>query len=449
MKRHPELVIVYRAVNTLKLNPKNPRIHSKKQISQIARSIKKFGFVVPVLIDANGEVFTGHARIMASSQSGMTHVPTIQISHLTPAQVRAYMITDNKLTLNAEWDDKLLGELLLELSSDLDICLEDTGFETGEIDGLIQGLSDQPEPVDDIPQIDGLAVSKIGDLWRLGKNRVLCANALESAAYLHLMEGMKAASIFIDPPYNVKIDGHVCGLGAIKHREFAMACGEMTPQEFINFLIKVCTHLAQNSKDGSLHYICMDWRHVGELLAAALSAYTEFKNLCVWAKDRAGMGSLYRSQHELVFVFKNGKAPHQNNIELGKYGRSRSNIWSYPSAASSSKKSAEGNLLALHPTVKPTALVADAILDCTSRGEIVLDVFLGSGTTLLAAERVGRVCYGMELDPLYVDTAIRRWQAMTGGKARHAVSGKLFDDLSKGGDQDDLSTSMVEGESHV
>jgi len=234
--------------------------------------------------------------------------------------------------------------------------------------------------------------------------------------------------VFTDPPYNVPIDGNVSGLGAIRHREFAMAVGEMDEAEFTAFLSRALGLLASYSLDGALHFICMDWRHIGELLAAGKSAYTELKNLCVWTKDNAGMGSLYRSQHELVLVFKHGREAHQNHVQLGLYGRNRSNVWSYPGANSFSRSGSEGNLLALHPTVKPVALVADALRDCSCRGEIVLDAFLGSGTTLIAAERTGRVCHGLELDPLYVDTAVRRWQIATHGKARHATSGRFFDD---------------------
>jgi hypothetical protein len=209
-----------------------------------------------------------------------------------------------------------------------------------------------------------------------------------------------------------------------------MASGEMDQAEFTAFLAQALRNLAAFSAAGSLHYICMDWRHLEELLAAGGDVYGELKNLCVWVKDNAGMGSLYRSRHELVLVFKQGGGAHRNNVELGRFGRNRSNVWQYPGANSFARGGAEGNLLALHPTVKPVALVADAILDCSARGDIVLDAFLGSGTTVIAAERTGRRCYGIELDPAYVDTAIRRWQVLTGGNACHGVSGRCFDDLA-------------------
>jgi DNA modification methylase len=233
--------------------------------------------------------------------------------------------------------------------------------------------------------------------------------------------------VFTDPPYNVPIDGHVAGKGQTKHREFAMAVGEMSSAEFTRFLQQVCLNLRAFSADGSIHYLCMDWRHVGELLAAARPVYSEWKNLCVWTKDNAGMGSLYLSQHELVLVFKNGSAAHVNNVQLGRFGRYRSNVWPYAGANSFARTTDEGNLLALHPTVKPVAMIVDAMYDCSRRGDSVLDPFLGSGSTLIAAERSGRRCYGIELDPLYVDTAIRRWQKLTGLPATHADFGHPFD----------------------
>jgi len=245
-----------------------------------------------------------------------------------------------------------------------------------------------------------------------------------------LMGKERAAMVFVDPPYNVPIDGHASGLGAIHHRSFPMASGEMDRSEFTAFLRQAFRNLAAFSIDGSLHYICMDWRHLAELLAAGRDIYDELKNLCVWVKDNGGMGSLYRSQHELVFVFKQGSGSHRNNVQLGQFGRNRSNVWHYPGANSFARCGEEGNLLALHPTVKPVAMVADAILDCSARGEIVLDAFLGSGTTLIAAERTGRRCCGLELDAGYVDTIIRRWQVLTGGNACHAASGRRFDDLA-------------------
>jgi DNA modification methylase len=429
--------IVFRAIDQLKPDPANPRRHGKKQIRQIADSIKAFGFNVPILIDRDGKIVGGHGRWLACHLLGITEVPTLCLDHLTPAQARAFMIADNRLTEIATWDDRLLAQQFKVLSVlGLDFSLELTGFEMGEIDLRIASLDDPPEtdadPADVVPEVPtSPPLSKIGDIWSLGRHRVLCGSALDVVAFAALMGEERASTAITDPPYNVRIDGHASGLGAIHHRPFPMASGEMDRAEFTAFLAKAFHNLAAFSVDGSLHYIFMDWRHAEELLAAGREPYGELKNLCIWVKDNAGMGSLYRSQHELVFVFKHGRQGHRNNVQLGQFGRNRSNVWHYPGANSFSRCGEEGNLLALHPTVKPVAMIADAILDCSARGDIVLDAFLGSGTTVIAAERTGRRCYGMELDPGYVDTIIRRWQALTGGSARDALSGRSFDDLAR------------------
>ena len=429
------VAVVYRPIDELKLDPHNPRVHSPRQVRQIARSIEAFGFNVPLLVDSNLKLIAGHGRVLAARQLGFTELPTILLDHLTDAQARAFVIADNKLTDNSTWNDQLLAQQLHDLSLlNLDFSLEATGFEMGEIDLQIEGLARQSsadeDPADVIPAArTGPAVSRASDLWLLGTHRVYCGSALDQNAYRVLMEENKAELVFTDPPYNVPIEGNVSGLGAIHHREFAMASGEMSPAEFISFLTRALSSCAENSENGSLHYICMDWRHTAELLAAGREVYTELKNLCVWAKDNPGMGSFYRSQHELIFVFKHGRDSHRNNIQLGRYGRNRGNVWRYPGMNSGARSTEEGNLLALHPTVKPVALVADAILDCSARGDIVLDAFLGSGTTVIAAERTGRRCYGLEIDPLYVDSVVRRWQAYCGGQAVHAESGKAFIEL--------------------
>jgi DNA modification methylase len=428
----PSLDVVLLPIERLKPDPTNPRQHSKKQIRQIADSIDSFGFNVPVLVDADLKVIAGHGRLLAARQLGFAEVPTISLEHLTPEQARAFAIADNRLTEIATWDENLLGQQLRELSElDLTFSIEVTGFEIGEIDLLIENTARKEDAADHLPKpAPGPAICHPGDVWQLGRHRILCGSAIEEHAYAILMGEDRAAAVFADPPYNVPIEGHAGGLGAIHHREFAMASGEMDQRGFTAFLAQVCTLLARYSRDGSLHYLCMDWRHIRELLEAVQPVYSELKNLCIWAKDNAGMGSFYRSQHELVFVFKSGRGRHRNNVQLGKHGRDRSNLWRYPGIRTESRSSEEGNLLALHPTVKPVRLVADALLDCTARGEIVLDPFLGSGTSLLAAERVGRVCRGIEIDPLYVDTAIRRWQTHTGDEARHVESGRSFDEIA-------------------
>ena len=304
----PKLRVFYRPIETLTLDPKNPRHHSPRQIRQIARSIEAFGFNVPILIDSRLNVIAGHGRLLACRLLGWREVPTICLEHLSAAQKQAFMIADNRLTENSVWNDRLLAEHLKELSLlDLDFSLEATGFEMGEIDLRIEGLEDPKEgdPADAVPEpAGGPAISRAADLWQLGQHRVLCASALDPGALKGLMGSELATTVFTDPPYNVPIDGHASGLGSVRHRDFAMASGEMDEAAFTDFLSRVFLLLARHSHDGSIHFICMDWRHVGEVLAAGREIYSELKNICVWAKHNAGMGSFYRSQHELVFVFK-------------------------------------------------------------------------------------------------------------------------------------------------
>jgi hypothetical protein len=349
-KTDGRVAVVYRRIEELKIAPDNPRTHSRRQIRQIARSIEAFGFNVPVLIDGAFEVIAGHGRVLACRELGLAEIPTVRLEHLSEAQARAFRIADNRLTENSVWDERLLGQQLRELSDlDLDFSLEATGFEMGEIDLRIEGLSDAPssdDPADHLPiSSSAPSVTKPGDLWVLGDHRVHCGSALDVPAYTALMQGQKAAMVFTDPPYNVPIAGNVSGLGSITHREFLMASGEMSEAEYTEFLTRACCRLADNSLPGALNFVCMDFRHMFELLTAGRQAYTELKNLCVWAKDNAGMGSLYRSQHELIFVFKAGRGAHRNNIELGRFGRNRTNLWSYPGANTFARSSGEGNLL--------------------------------------------------------------------------------------------------------
>jgi DNA modification methylase len=417
------------SITSLKPHPQNPRVHSDKQVQQIARSIETFGFNVPILVDDRQNVVAGHGRLLAAKKLGWKIVPVIKLKHLSESQLKAFLIADNRLTENSSWDDRLLGEQLKVLSElELDFDLEVIGYETAEIDVLIDGLEtiSEPDPDDSLPVTETSAVSVEGDLWQLGKHRVLCGNSLFLENYDRLLDGAKADLVITDPPYNVVINGHACGLGKARHREFVMASGEMSAGEFTEFLAKAMALAMLNSQPGSLAYYFMDWRHVFQISIVGELVYGELKNLCVWAKNNGGMGSFYRSAHELIFLFKNGKALHRNNIQLGKYGRYRTNVWNYPSANTFSRSGPDGDLLALHPTPKPVALIADAIEDSTQRGDLILDPFLGSGTAVIAAERSGRVCYGLELDPLYVDTVVRRWQRRTKRKAFHVESGESF-----------------------
>jgi DNA modification methylase len=430
------LAIQYVSAASLRLNPQNPRQHSEKQLKQLASSIRSFGFNVPVLVDDQLHVIAGHGRLLACRLLNITEVPVIRLEHLSDQQKRAFMIADNRLTENSEWDNRLLGEQLKILSeAEIDFNLEATGFEIAEIDMMIENLSPAADgdrdPADDLPETTSVQVSRLGDVWNLGKHRVLCGNALLRSDYERLMGPSRANVVFTDPPYNVQISGHASGNGSIQHKNFVMASGEMTQSEFINFLTDALSLVTDYSEQPSLHFVCMDWRHIVELLSAGQAAYTELKNMCVWVKDNAGMGSLYRSQHELVFVFKFGAGSHRNNVQLGKFGRSRTNVWNYPGVNSFARSTEEGNLLALHPTVKPVALVADALMDSSARGDLVLDPFLGAGTTLIAAERTGRIGYGMEVDPTYVDTIIRRWQRFTGQEAVQR-DGRTFNQEEKG-----------------
>nr|WP_246374108.1 DNA modification methylase [Edaphobacter lichenicola] len=361
----------------------------------------------------------------------MHEVPTIQLSNLTENEVRAYILADNKLAENAGWDESILKielQHLITLEYSFDVTV--TGFEVPEIDLLLNN-DEACEAEETVPIDDGPSVTQLGDLWQLGHHRILCGSALVEESFNRLLDGHRAQIVFTDPPYNVPINGHATGNGAIQHKEFAMASGEMSSEEFISFLTKSLNLLSAHSEEGSVHFVFMDWRHAKELLAAGEQIYDSLLNLCVWVKDNGGMGSFYRSRHELVFVFRNGEASHRNNVQLGKFGRNRTNVWEYPGVSTLSKQGNDGNLLALHPTVKPVALVADALLDCSAPTDIVLDPFLGSGTTLLAAEKTGRICRAIELSPKYVDTAIRRWQKHSGGKAIQVKSGRTFDSLAE------------------
>lgn len=358
-------------------------------------------------------------------------LPVISLSHLGDTEKRALILADNKIAANGAWDRTILAAELGELAvllPQIDLTLEITGFETGEIDSLMGDFVDSEcDPADEIPQLDRRSISERGDLWQLGHHRLYCGDSCESADVRAAMGRHLAALITADPPYNDRISS-IVGRGKIKHREFAFASGEMSPSQFIAFLKKWMRLAAEFSEDGSIHFICMDWRHLAEILAAGEEVYSELKNVVVWAKTNAGQGSFYRSQHEFIFVYKNGDAPHQNNIELGRHGRNRSNVWTY--AGVNTFRAGRLDELSVHPTVKPVALVADAMRDCSRRGEIVLDPFMGSGTTILAAEKVGRRAYGLEIDPLYVDVAVKRSQDFTKRDAILKATGQTFDEVA-------------------
>lgn len=423
-----ELRIERVSIERLRPNPKNARKHSPAQVRQIAESIRTFRFNVPLLVDDAMTVLAGHGRLLACRQLGYTELPVIRLSHLSEAQAKAFAIAENRLVETGDWDDVLLGELFTELSAlELDFGLDVTGFSMAEIDLKIEGLCDEPDQDPDDATVDpGPTVTRPRDLWILGEHRLLCGSSLEAETYTRLLGDERATMVFTDPPYNVPISGHVSGKGRRKHREFVMAAGEMSEPDFNAFLSQACRLMAEFSQDGSLHYLFMDWRHLHGLLAASRGAYDDLINICVWDKGVGGMGSLYRSAHEFVLVCKKGRAPHRNNVQLGRFGRNRTNVWQYPGANSFLRSAEDADLMGQHPTPKPVQLVADALLDASGRGEVVLEPFCGSGSTLIAAERTGRRCRAIELDPLYCDLTIRRWQRHSGQAAVRESDGASF-----------------------
>lgn len=421
---HPNIELV--RPSTLVPNPRNARTHSDKQIAQIAASIRRFGFAVPIVIDGDNMIAAGHGRWLAAKQLGLDQVPVIRLAFVTDADRRAFAIAENRIAELSGWDTKLLTEeltVLFEGGYELEI----TGFTTADLDFAI------PEPVkaDEVEQVElpdrkARAVSRHGDLWLVGPHRLYCGDARDAVSYEALLGGERAAMVFADAPYNVPIDGHVSGLGKVSHREFAHASGEMSQAEFTMFLRSVFRHCVTFSDRGSIHYQCMDWRHTREIVDAADGIYDEHKQLLVWVKSNGGMGAFYRSQHELIFVFKAGNAKHINNFGLGEGGRYRTNVLTY-AGVNCFRKGRKADLDA-HPTVKPTALVADLILDCSRKGDLILDPFCGSGTTLLAAHRTARRGAAIEIDPIYVDIALSRLSQATGAEIRH-VDGRRFDDV--------------------
>jgi DNA modification methylase len=423
-------------IGALKPYAGNARTHSKKQIQQIAKSIARFGFTNPVLVSPDMTIAAGHGRVEAAKTLGITHIPVLRLSNLSPAEIRAYVLADNRIAEKAGWDRDLLAIELQALSElDLDFDIELTGFEIPEIDILIgEKTASDPNACDGDDEADAIippqapAITRLGDLWQVGRHRLLCGDALAADQVAQLMDGAHADMIFTDPPYNVRIDGFAGGKGKDQRREFAMASGEMSEGEFERFLSTAFQDMSDVLKDGAIAFVCMDWRHMREVQNAASSpgVFSELKNVCVWTKSNGGMGSLYRSQHEFVFVFKKGAGAHLNNVELGKHGRNRTNVWAY--AGVNAFGSTRSDELAMHPTVKPVDMIADAIKDVTPRNALVLDTFGGSGSTLIAAHKCGRTARLIELDPLYCDVIIRRWQKLTGQAAVRSSDGARFEE---------------------
>jgi DNA modification methylase len=432
------LSIIYETIDRVQPNPRDPRVYRRAERRRIASTLRRLG-AVPLIVTSDRVMLSGNIWLEAAKLAGFSEVPVIVADHLTQAEGDAFMLAQVRLIERGEWDERLLGQVLRDLTlQELDFNVTITGFDPPEIDLKIAALdepSEGPDPADE-PAPPGPSVSRRGDLWILDRHRLLCADSQIAASYEVLLVGEKANIVFTDPPFNVAIAGNVSGLGAVIHREFAMASGEMSETEYIGFLTIILMLMAAHSRNGTLHYVAIDWRHMHELTVAGRKAYDSLVNLCVWSKDKGGMGSLYRSQHELFFVFKKGKKHHRNNVQLGRFGRNRTNVWSYPGVNNFGREGEEGDLLRLHPTVKPVALIVDALLDASCRGEIVLDPFMGSGSTLIAAEKVGRCARGIEIDPLYVDAAVRRWERWTGEEARLEADGRTFGEIAAERDEE-------------
>ncbi|MEQ8440544.1 MAG: DNA methyltransferase [Alphaproteobacteria bacterium] len=421
------LIIARIPIDNLSSLGPSPRTHSRRKIEILTRSIERFGMVMPIAVDPQNRVVAGEARLAAAKKLGLSHVPVLQISHLSHEEARAFRIADNRLTELGAWDEDVLRgefEFLVEFGVDLTL----TGFEMGEID-LTIGIAGDDEAANAIPAVDleRPATTRPGDVWQLGEHRLACGDALDNSVLAQLLDGDEVDLVFTDPPYNVPIHGHVSGLGQRRHREFAQASGEMSEAAFTGFLECFLSAARDVCRDGAILFVCMDWRHQYELLTSARKADLTQLNLCVWNKDNGGMGSLYRSKHELVFVLKNGSASHTNNVALGRYGRNRTNVWDYAGVNSFGKD--RDKALDMHPTVKPVEMIEDAIQDCSNRGNVVLDPFAGSGSTLIAAERCGRRARVIEIDPHYCDTILRRWQDFTGKQAVLGRTGTAFDEV--------------------
>ncbi len=423
---HNTLQIEYRKLTELSGLDQTLRVHNHAQQRKIAAFTSAYGPLRPILIAPDGRIVDGVALAQTLQAQNYEEVPVVVVHGRSPEELRLIRLGLNRLAEDAAWNKAALASEFRELLA-LSFDVELAGFDAVEID-MALAIEDElgAGEVEDAPPAPraGATVAQPGDLWLLGEHRLFCGDARDAAALARLMGEDRARMVFTDPPYNVPINGFVAGRG--RHREFEVGSGEMTEDEFVTFLTQALTAMTPHLVDGAILDVCMDWRHSAEVLAAIKGAGLTLMNLCVWAKTNAGMGTFYRSQHELVWIAKHGSAPHTNNFELGQKGRSRSNLWTYRGMNAVGAERDE--LIKLHPTVKPAALVVDAIKDVSGRGEIVLDPFLGSGTTLIAAERTGRRGYGLELDPAYADVILRRYAAETGRIPVLADTGERFDE---------------------
>jgi DNA modification methylase len=408
----PEPTIIHVMIAMLVAYPRHARRHTASKLKKLVKSIQNVGLLNPIIIDETNTILSGHLRVEAYKSLGFDTIPAIQVSYLSPDQKSAFVLAANRIAEEGSWDRAFLKQefaMLVEIGFDID--LETTGFDIGEID-LVIGADDGSEDEPPVPSPPLEPITRPGDIWVLGNHYLICGSCLDAEIWNRLMRGDVARVCFTDPPYNVKIKGHVSSKG---HDEFAMASGEMTKEEFINFLSRGLGNAINCTVDGGVHIIAIDHRHLRDLFAAADPLYDDYLNMVVWTKTNSGMGSFYRSRHEIFLLYKVGTAPHLNNVQLGRFGRNRSNVWAYP-GANTFRKGRDQDL-ADHPTVKPVAMVADALLDTSAPGDICIDGFGGSGTLILAAERTGRRARVIELEPKYCDVAVRRWEEMTGLKA--------------------------------
>jgi DNA modification methylase len=415
-------------LSDLKPYSRHARRHARAKIEKLKKLLCHFGQVVPIIVDASNRVIDGHALLIAMRELGAGEINVITVEGRSDSDIKALRLALNRLPAEAAWDNELLRADLQELIQ-ASFDLELTGFDTPEIDHILEvdiAQRNLAEDGSDIPPVAEHAISTKGDIWLCDRHRVGCGDALDQQFVDAICGGTKCDLSIIDPPYNLPVDGFVSGNGKIRHREFVQASGEMSSEEFQAFLKAALAVLQAASNPSALAFVFMDWRHLYELIGASRELSLELANLVVWTKTNAGLGSFYRSQHEHIAIFRAGGAPHANNIQLGRLGRNRSNVWTYSGFNAFGRD--RNLLLPAHPTVKPVLLVADALRDVTKRGDIVLDTFLGSGSTLIAAEETGRTCYAGEIDPLYVDLAIRRWQAKTCCDATHAVTGGRFNE---------------------
>lgn len=408
---------------------KSPKKFSKDDIARATSFVDRFAdHIMPVMIGNHSEILVGEVIVEAARRLGIKELRVVRQDGLGEPEQLLFSVAASKLLEFGSWDGTTMEAALRDFEAHItDFSHDLIGFGPGELDKLV-GRSGANDLEDVVPKVAATPVSKVGSLWLAAKNRILCGDAKDASTLARLMNGCAAAAAVVDPPFGIKINGIVAKRGA--HREFVETSGEKTDEELLDFFVEVCRALHDALRPGALVYLFIDWRSLHLLLRAGEAIFGKLINLCVWSKDRAGMGSFYRSQHELVLVFRKPGAPHRNNIELGRHGRNRSNIWAYPCAASS-RTGREADMLKHHPTPKSVEMIADAILDCSLPGEVIIDTFLGSGTALIAAQRTGRICFGMDLDPLYVDLAIRRWQDWTGEAAIDAETSRTFNEMAR------------------